>query len=45
MQRLADGIQELVVVAARRKEALGEAFTEIRAAQTTESTFYEGMYT
>ncbi len=44
MQRLADGIQELVVVGARSREVLGRAFTDVRASQTTESTYYEGMY-
>ncbi len=44
LQRLADGLQELVVVAARSREVLSQAFTDVRATQTTETTFHQGMY-
>lgn len=45
VQRLADGIQELVVVAFRSGQVLGEAFRNVRdMAKGTTSDFHEMMY-
>ena len=45
VQRLADGIQEVVVAAVRCQLVLGQALRDVRAstAQTTD-TYYKGMY-
>ncbi len=45
VQRVADGIQELVVTAIRCQLVLGQAFQDVRtAAQTSASTYHAGMY-
>lgn len=47
VQRFADAIQEIVVVAVRCQIVLGQAFSEVRAVekfQTSASDYHEGMY-
>lgn len=43
-QRLADGLQELVVVGQRCIEVLGQAFSDIREAQSTSTSPHDYMY-
>ncbi len=45
IQRVADGVQELVVVAIRCILVLGQAFQDVRAAaQTSATAYHAGMY-
>ncbi len=44
IQRFADGIQEMTVVAVRAADVMGRAFGDMRTAQTAPDTYHAGMY-